>query len=1263
MRQSLYITTLLFWLVFQLSDAQHFHFKQYSLEEGLPQSEVASITQDQFGYIWVGTNGGGLCRFNGKNFEVFTKKDGLYDNIILGILHDRDYNLWIASPKGVQRYNGISYTPIIQSDTTIFTDNVEFCETLDGKIWCLARMISGERQIYCFDNDQVTNISEQYKEELDQKGPVYKIMADGKNGVLLATSRQLLTINNNTVIPFDDGLVAKDERVVRFPLFRDRNKHLWLTIFGANNERRLVLHIDGKGAKEIDLPEAAKNKTIFRGFQDREGTYWFLIENGGVLKFSKKQGWQIFNKDNGLPINMVFNILQDAEGNIWLGTLGAGLVRYSGNLFVSLNRSNGLSDDIIRAIYQDSKGTYYFADGEGGFSTLKGKTIKSYTQNEIPGIRAVKEFYELPSGNILLAAMNGLWEFDGKDAYRVNERYGWKRNLPISDIVVQKDTFYFATYNFGLIKSHAGKATFYNSYNSDMQDNTIFHILSDSINRIWLSTGRGVTLYKNGSFTPFMEGQDIASSYILQGAEDKVGNIWFATFTDGLIRYDGTNWISFDSENGLSGDNIYSIIADADGNIFAGAQSGIDKLSISSNGQVLDVTHYDKHDGFIGIENNGTANFMDNKGHLWFGTIKGAMRYNPSEKRSNFLAPNIYIRDIELSYKKPDWQSKAYVSSFDSIVPWFQIPNRLELSSKNNNISFKFDALYYSIPEKTQYRWRLEPIETEWIEGTSNTVAYPSLPSGEYTFRVSAANNNNIWNEEGAIYEFSIHPEWYRTTSFRALIVMLILGLAGAFVLSWQQRTKTLRFELETLISAKTKEINEQKKEIVKQNEQLKNQNTKIEKQAQSISNSLNDLEKLTEIGKILTANLSIDNIFDLVYQSASKIMDTYLFGVGLYNQETNSLDFNNVIVKGERMPFMTFPLDDVERLSIHSLIKDKEIFINDFETEYKDYVQEIRPVPGDINSQSIIYIPLKVNAAPFGVLTVQSADKKAYSSYHLSFMRNISMYTSIALENANAFNQLEEQRRSLEQVNKNAFEQNQLILQQQADVDRLNRENNQLIALFTQEIERPITSSVTLINSIKTEEDIDVNEKDEALQYVFDALWQIKEMVNQVSEIKRLENSSFAITKSTFSTIALMKEVAAQYADLLADKEIEIKWTTDEEFIQSDYTILEKIISNLLSNAIKFSPMESSITLSTKADNENIIIGVTDQGPGIEEESIPDLFTKYKKFATSGKSTAPSSGLGLYIVKRYIDNLGGTIECLSKVGEGTSFYVHLPKQ
>lgn len=1261
MRKILSIIIFIIWFGIQFGSAQHYHFKQYSLEDGLPQSEIYGLTEDQFGYLWVGTNGGGICRFNGKGFEVFTRKDGLQDNIILALHHDENYNLWIATPKGIQKYDGTRFTPLLHSDSTFFTNSFSFCEIDANNLWCLSQLITGEQNIYRIENDSLINYTSRFKSQLGKNNSIHRIIAGRRSNLLVATNKYLYRLKNDSLELIDLNKTGSSSNLIKHPLMVDRNNQLWCMLFDRQGNSKLVVHKAGAKLKQIRLPKKIQGKTIFDGFEDRNGSLWFLIENGGVLNYSKK-GWRIFDKSNGLPIEMIFKIHEDAEGNIWFGTLGGGLVRYSGDLFVSLNQANGLTDDIITTIYQDSKGRYYFADRDGGFATLKDGKVEQHKKGSINDFGGINSFYELPDGQLLICSRNGLFEYDGTKARHTNVKYGWKKHIPILDIAQIKDTLFFATYKHGLIKSINGKASFYNTYNSGLLDNTIINLFTDSKKRLWISSTRGITLYNQGEFTNFSEANGLSSSYVLQSAEDGAGNIWFASYTRGLIRYNNQNWSTFDTGNGLSSDNIYSIIADNEGNIWTGAQNGVDKISINSRGEIKNIEYFDRHDGFVGIENNSTANLKDNDGNLWFGTVKGVIRYNPSMRRTNYLPPPVYIRDIELSYKKPDWRNNEYHSRYDSIIPWFGIPDHLNLSREQNNISFTFDGLCYTVPEKILFKWRLEPIEQQWIEGRINEIAYPSLPPGDYTFRVTAANNNGIWNEEGTLYNFSIHPAWYQTSGFKAILFVLITGIIILAILLWNRRMQKLRFEMETLVIAKTKKISLQKKQIEDKNKELETQKTQITKQADYISAAYKDLEKLTEIGKTLTANLSINRIFDLVYKATSEIMDTYLFGFGLYNQETNSLDFQNINLQGERMPFMTFTLDDTERLSIHCLLNNKEIYIRDFNTEYTKYINEIRPVPGDINSQSIIYIPIKASSTPFGVLTVQSAEKNAYSNYHLNFMRNIGIYTSIALDNANTYQRLKDQQTDIEKARQTAIEQKEQMQQQRDDLDRLYAENNHLIRLFTTELERPITSSLSIANALHGKEKVGIKELNNALVKILEALWQIKEMLNQVSEIKRLEKNDFHIHKSRVPLVTLLKEVTGQYEEYLKNKSINVVWDVKDVIVESDYSFLEKIFSNLLSNAIKFSGQETSITINCYEDKHKATISIRDEGPGMSEEDQKRLFTKFNKLSSQSAGNDVSSGLGLYIVKRYIDGLGGEIYCTSHLGVGTTFYVKLPK-
>ncbi|MCU4165300.1 sensor histidine kinase [Carboxylicivirga caseinilyticus] len=1261
MRKYLLSTIVTIWFSLQFVSAQHYHFKQYSLEEGLPQSEINGLTEDQFGYLWVGTNGGGLCRFNGMGFEVFTRKDGLMDNIILGIHHDENYNLWIGTPKGIQKFDGREFKNILVSDSTIFADRLTFCEIGANNLWCLTRDISGLQTLYKIENDSLINFSEHLKEQITEDNFILRIVADGESNLLISTLHNLFRYDGSKLEIVETQELGIDDEAVKYPLLVDRSNLMWCMLFYRNEKSELIVHKPGGKIKTISLPEKIKNKAIFDAFEDRSGSLWFLIENGGVLNYSKK-GWRIFDKSNGLPTELVFKIHEDAEGNIWLGTLGSGLVRYSGDLFTSLNHTNGLTDDLTRTIFQDKKGTYYFADGDGGFSTLKDGVIKQFRDGEIADFTVISAFDDLPDGKTMICSRNGLFSFDGKKASLINTQYGWKSRIHINGVAHINDTTFFATIGFGLIKSVKGKATFYNSYNSNLIDNNITHLLVDSKSRLWITTPRGISLYENGAVINFADQKLLSSSYFLQAAEDGAGQIWFASYTKGLVRFNQSHWSTFDTSNGLSSDNIYSIIADDKGDIWAGAQNGVDKLLINSEGEVKDIEYFDRHDGFVGIENNSAANFKDKDGNLWFGTVKGVMRYNPSERRINYLPPPVYIRNIELSYKKPVWQSDEYLARYDSLVPWFGIPNQLSLPKEQNNISFTFDALCYTIPEKIQYKWRLEPIETEWVYGKNNEIAYPSLPPGDYTFRVTAANNNGIWNDEGAFYSFSINPAWYQTFAFKVLLAAFVIIIILTFVFIWNQKIRRLRFEMETLVVAKTKEIRLQKTQIEAKNEELQKQKEQITKQAESISSSYKDLEKLTEIGKTLTANLSISRIFDLVYNATSEIMDTYLFGFGLYNKETNSLDFQNINLLGERMPFLTFTMDDTERLSIHCLLNDKEIYIRDFDKEYTNYVNEIRPVPGDINSKSIIYIPIKVNSAPFGVITVQSADINAYSNYHLNFMRNIGIYTSIALENASTFQQLKQQQSDLEVASQTAISQKEQMQQQRDALDRLYEENNHLIRLFTTELERPITSSLSIANALQSQKDVSVEEMNNALVKILESLWQIKDMLNQVSEIKRLEQDEFQIHESKVPLTSLLKEVVGQYEEYLKNKNIEVLWDLSDSVVMSDYTLLEKIFSNLISNAIKFSEPNTNITVNSYEEESKVTVGIRDEGPGMSEEDQQRLFTKFNKLSNHTNKSEVSSGLGLYIVKRYIDGLKGEITCTSHLGIGTTFYVRLPK-
>jgi ligand-binding sensor domain-containing protein len=979
-----------------LSPAQFYHFSQYSLEEGLPQSEVTAIVEDELGYMWVGTNGGGICRFNGKSFDVYTTKNGLQDNIIFGLFLDDNFDLWIASPKGIMRYDGKSFHKIINSDSTLFIDEVRFFETSGDNIWVHSNLSNGKRGFFRIKNDSVVNAYDLF-DELNAENSILYVTAFNNNHLVITTADGYYDLVSDSLS--ESTILPADKDYLYIPLQSDRNNNIWAVAMGKiRPERKLVLFTPDGRSKDVRLPDGIDSKRIFKSYQDREGGIWFSVFNNGVVRYINGK-WDVLDENNGLPLNNIRVIHEDAEGNFWLGTLGAGLARYSGDMFISFDTRSGLSDNIIRSVYQDSKGIYYFGGNSSGLNVFDGKSIKVVYRDKADDNGFISSIYEDRPGNLLLGTLNGLCCYDGKQIADCSKKYGFEYPYPIMDIASYGDTLLFATYGRGLVKSFNGKVVEYNKKTSDLNTILVTNILVDSKKRVWLSTDNGIWLY-NDSITDINKKYGLDATYLTQAAEDKAGNIWFAVYTGGLLKFDGTKFSSVDVSKGLTSDNIYSVITDSEGNIWAGTQNGVDKLTLNNAGDIISIENFGKYDGFVGIENNGAANFLDKEGNLWFGTIKGVIKYNPRKRRINYLPPPVYVTKMEVGFKTIPWTGAPYNTMYDSIIPWINMPAGLKLPHNMNHISFSFNGLCYSVPEKVKYRWKLEPVEKDYLPETKqNRAVYASLPPGSYTFYVKACNNSGIWNEEPAVFSFTVEPAWWQTMALKIFVVLFIISLVTLIIRAWRRRDRQFKNEMRSLIESKSKEIQkknnilkERDNEVVKLKSGIDELRRLIEKYDESIS-------ELSLFGKKAVSGADTENLFMESYADLSKVMKVRLYGLGLLNEKQKTLEFRYVINNGERSPFITFPLDDVDRLSIHSLLNKKEIVIDDFDVEYKKYVKELRPVPGDINSRSIIFMPLIIDKRTIGVLTVQTPEEGAYSDRHVAFVRIVAGFLSIAVD------------------------------------------------------------------------------------------------------------------------------------------------------------------------------------------------------------------------------------------------------------------------
>lgn len=191
--------------------------------------------------------------------------------------------------------------------------------------------------------------------------------------------------------------------------------------------------------------------------------------------------------------------------------------------------------------------------------------------------------------------------------------------------------------------------------------------------------------------------------------------------------------------------------------------------------------------------------------------------------------------------------------------------------------------------------------------------------------------------------------------------------------------------------------------------EQEQTEKDLLEQQNNQLKKYSNDLTTLGEIGQSLTSILETEKIIAKAHEKISELMDAESFGLGIYNPDTNTINFPGYIEGETTFNNIEYDVREDERLVNICFLQKKVIFINDFENQYQEYISTYQKPKAGKNTASIIYVPFEIPNGSSGVITVQSFQKEAYETYHVNLLRNLSIFMAIALENAALYKNLEE--------------------------------------------------------------------------------------------------------------------------------------------------------------------------------------------------------------------------------------------------------------
>jgi ligand-binding sensor domain-containing protein/signal transduction histidine kinase len=745
----------------------------WQTDDGLPQNYVVAIAQTTDGYLWLATQEG-LARFDGIRFTVFDNQNTeIQQNDIQAVASDKTGGLWFGTEGGglyflksgrLSHYSTENGLPGEKVDgdsvEAVFVDHEDavWIGTLAG----LSRFKDGRFTSFSTSDGLCSN-------------KVLSVYEDSHGTIWIGTEGGVSTLEGGKFHTYTtrDGL-AND--VVR-AFCQDRSGTLWI---GTNDGMSCLK--DGKFTN-YSTREGLSNNGVLSLLQDRAGNLWIGTDGGGLNRYRDGK-FDIYRIADGLSQDSVGSIYEDVEGSLWVGTYGGGLNRLKDGRFTTITTKSGLSDDTPRAILQDRDGSIWVSTLKG-LNRLKDGQITTFAKRDGLASDSILSLYEDAEGALWVGTRSGLDRFKDGKFKTYTKRDGLSDDTVLSIIGSRNGPaggeLWIGT-DSGLNRMTGGKVVSY-SVSDGLTNDSVWALLEDRAGTIWIGTnGGGLNRWKDGRFSSLSTADGLANNIVFSLYEDNDGALWIGTGGGLSVLKDG-KLTAFTRKDGLFDDTIFQILEDNAGNLWMSCNKGIFTVSKAElarfgAGEITQISSvsYGAADGMKSRECNGgfqPAGWKTRDGRLWFPTAKGVAVIDPAKIKINDLPPPVVVELVGVDGALIDPAS----------APRF--------SPGKAKFEFRFTALSFLAPEKVRFKYKLEGFDKNWVDaGQLREASYTNLPPGDYHFKVMACNNDGVWNERGASFNFQLAPHFYQTIWFYALLALVgaLLALAG-----YQMRVRQIR--------------------------------------------------------------------------------------------------------------------------------------------------------------------------------------------------------------------------------------------------------------------------------------------------------------------------------------------------------------------------------------------------------------------------------------------------------------------------------------
>lgn len=792
--------------------AQSYSFKSYSIAEGLAQTQVKAITEDNNGYLWIGTLGG-LSRFNGSNFENFSSEDGLLNNRITALYY-LENQLWIGHKGGVSLFkNGKFFSWSLGQ----INKNVEVSSFIFFKNKLI--IATNGSGLYSLENNKVTAIP---------------LESDDANRI-----RGIELVDKELLIASRAGLY-RSKNLKHFELIKT-NEALNLTGITKKANTILVTTTNGeifeyKKDRKIFVQRVKTNQELYlySCFVDSKQNIWSTSNAGLIFKNSRNPSLLI-NEQLGLPFDALNCVYEDLNGTIWIGSDGKGLFRFSGMSFLYFDQKNGIQSNLIISSLQKSKNEFYFGTYDKGLVHYKDRVFKAILSEKTKFWASILD----ESGVLYLGTDNGLIQFqNGKS--KVFKSLPEDENEKITCFYKTKNkTVLFGGSN-GIGEIKWGKTSYLKQKFDATKIGTIRNIIQFK-NKILCAADGGLFEFKNGEFKLFLNQKTTTFSLKM----DDLGTLWIGGEA-GLFASDGQK-IERISLSDQPASNFVNFINFSKGRVFVGTNNGLYVLTNLIVPKNATKTRFGIEDGLVNLETNINSSTFDTDGNFWFGTAEGLVCFymNGQQSINKNNTPFLNIRSVKINFQDIDYTKYSNEFSEDGI------PLSMVLPPNKNNITLELNGVLLKDYKSLKYEYWLEGLDESWVPAfSSSLISLSNLPSGDYILHLRAKNEQGIYSQEKKI-KLTIKPYFYKTWWF---ILLCILVLSLIIYLIFKSRIKIEQ-------EKRYKEKLEFKSRLMS----LEQQSLNASMNRHFIFNSLNSIQYFINTQDKLSANKYLTNFAKLI--------------------------------------------------------------------------------------------------------------------------------------------------------------------------------------------------------------------------------------------------------------------------------------------------------------------------------------------------------------------------------------------------------------